>query len=200
MDLTKIVLASKSERRKEILGIYLKDFIVGESDSMEAYNDKFNLYTNTMSISKDKVASLKNNYEDSIIIGADTVVVLDNEIMGKAKDKNEGKKFLKKLSGREHKVVTSFYISYLEKNIKILDYVESKVIFYELDDETIDEYIKTGEWEGKAGAYAIQGKAATFIKSIEGDYLNIVGLPISKISMYLKKYLDVDLLRLGNDI
>lgn len=200
MDLTKIVLASKSERRKEILGIYLKDFIVGESDSMETYNDGFNLYTNTMSISKDKVASLKNNYEDSIIIGADTVVVLDNEIMGKAKDKNEGKKFLKKLSGREHKVVTSFCISCLEKNIKILDYVESKVIFYELDDETIDEYIKTGEWEGKAGAYAIQGKAATFIKSIEGDYLNIVGLPISKISMYLKKYLDVDLLRLGNDI
>lgn len=200
MDLTKIVLASKSERRKEILGIYLKDFIVGESDSMETYNDKFNLYTNTMSISKDKVASLKNNYEDSIIIGADTVVVLDNEIMGKAKDKHEGKNFLKKLSGREHKVVTSFYIFCLEKNIKILDYVESKVIFYELDDETIDEYIKTGEWEGKAGAYAIQGKAATFIKSIEGDYLNIVGLPISKISMYLKKYLDVDLLRLGNDI
>ena len=195
-----IVLASKSERRKEILKNYIKDFIIVDSYSDEIYDYNFDLYTNIMSISRKKIKNVKHNYIDSIILGADTVVVLEDEILGKPVDEKEARIFLKKLSGKEHKVITAFSICNIEKDIEICDYVESIVKFQELDDELIEDYLDTEEWMGKAGAYGIQGKASIFVDSICGDYLCIVGLPISKILVYLKDYFDFNVMRLDDDI
>lgn len=196
----RIVLASKSERRKEILSIYTKNFKSVESNSKEVINPDYDIYINLMSISKDKVKSVKDNLENSVIIGSDTTVILDNKILGKPKNENEAREFLHMLSNRAHRVITSFYIYCEDKGVSICDYEETTVIFNKLSDKTIENYILSKEWKDKAGAYAIQGKGAIFVKKIEGDYLSVVGFPISKISFYLDKYLGINLMELANDV
>ncbi|NLW43349.1 MAG: septum formation protein Maf [Tissierellia bacterium] len=195
-----IVLASKSERRKEILEKYFHNIIIVDSHSNEFYNLDFDLYTNIMSISREKINEIKFKYKNSIVLGADTVVVLENEILGKASDINEARSFLKKLSNKEHKVITAFSICCIDRGIEVCDYVESKVQFRRLEDNLIEEYLNTNEWTDKAGAYGIQGKASIFVESITGDYLSIVGLPISKILTYLIDYFDFNIMRLDNEL
>ena len=195
-----IVLASKSERRKEILEKYFNEIIIVDSHSNESYNIGFDLYTNIMSISREKINQIKYEYKSSIVLGADTVVVLENEILGKPFDKNEAKLFLKKLSGKEHEVITAFSICCIDKGIEICDYVQSKVQFRRLDDNLIEDYLNTEEWMDKAGAYGIQGRASIFVESITGDYLSIVGLPVSKILTYLIDYFDFNIMRLDNEL
>lgn len=195
-----IVLASKSERRKEILEKYFNEIIIVDSHSNESYNIGFDLYTNIMSISREKINQIKYEYKSSIVLGADTVVVLENEILGKASDINEARSFLKKLSNKEHKVITAFSICCIDRGIEVCDYVESKVQFRRLEDNLIEEYLNTNEWTDKAGAYGIQGKASIFVESITGDYLSIVGLPISKILTYLIDYFDFNIMRLDNEL
>lgn len=196
----RIVLASKSERRKEILSIYTDNFQIVESNSREVINPNFDIYTNLMSVSKDKVKSIKKDFENSVVIGADTVVILDDKILEKPKDEDEARKFLRMLSNRPHKVITSFCIYCKDKGVSVCDYEETTVFFNKLNSETIESYILSKEWEDKAGAYAIQGKGAIFIKEIEGDYLSVVGFPISKIYFYLDRYLGINLMELGNDV
>lgn len=194
MAVINIVLASKSPRRSEILSKFIKDFIIVNSNYKEEFNKDFDIITNSMSISRNKVKVLEEDYLDSIIIGADTIVFYNNKILHKPKNRNEAKEYLTLLSGRSHKVITSFCISYKKENLLICDYQETIVTFTNIDEKSIQYYLNSGEWQGKAGAYGIQGKASTFIKGINGDYWSVVGFPINKIYYNLMKYFNYNIL------
>lgn len=133
------------------------------------------------------------NNPESLVIGADTIVVLDNEILGKPKNEDEAFDMLSKLSNREHQVITGMSIVNIENNKKIVDYTISNVKFKNLTDQDIRDYISTGECLDKAGSYGIQGYGALLVKEIQGDYFNIVGLPISKLSDILKANFNINL-------
>ncbi|EPZ55739.1 septum formation protein Maf [[Clostridium] sordellii ATCC 9714] len=133
------------------------------------------------------------NNPESLVIGADTIVVLDNEILGKPKNEDEAFDMLSKLSNREHQVITGMSIVNIENNKKIVDYTISNVKFKNLTDQDIRDYISTGECLDKAGSYGIQGYGALLVKEIQGDYFNIVGLPISKLSDILKSNFNINL-------
>ena len=120
-----------------------------------------------------------------MIVGADTVVAYQGQILGKPADEADAKRMLTMLSGQTHEVYTGVCVIEDEK-IKTF-YEETKVTFYEISDEQIDHYIKTGEPMDKAGSYGIQGKAAVFIKGIEGDYYNVVGFPIARFLQEITK-------------
>ncbi len=127
--------------------------------------------------------------EDDVVIGADTVVYLDETILGKPADKKQCKAMLKSLSGRSHKVYTGVTVLWREPSggMHVLSFCqETKVRIFPLTDEEIEEYIATGEPLDKAGAYGIQGIFAKHIESIEGDYYNVVGLPVARLYRELK--------------
>ena len=132
-----------------------------------------------------KAMDIAQNYPNAWILGADTIVCLDESILEKPDSQIHAVQMLKALSNREHKVFTGFTLSCLNKNKIITDIVETDVFFKELTDEEIKWYISTNEYFDKAGAYAIQGKGAFFIKKIHGSYTNVVGLPICEVMEYL---------------
>ena len=182
-----IILASGSPRRKEILSSVGIDFCVIKSDADENCSiknpEEFVLY-----LSRLKGIDVKNiiGETDSYIISADTIVYC-NEILGKPKDRADAFSMLKKLSANIHQVYTG--VSIIDtKNDDIFSFVErTDVEFYEVSDEEIKNYINSGECDDKAGAYAIQGLASVFVKRINGDYNNVVGLPLSRLYQECKK-------------
>lgn len=195
----RLILASKSPRRKEILSHYIDDLTVVTNSVDETINENFDIYTNLMSISRKKANGVAEDYPKDIVLGSDTVVYFNEEILHKPKDRREAKNYLEKLSNNIHSVITSFTLINLSNNIIISDYVESKVKFNKLSSGIIDGYLNSLEWEGKAGGYAIQGKGAILVEEIIGDYFSVVGLPISKISKYLNKYFNIDLMEEWNE-
>ena len=128
----------------------------------------------------------KNNVNE-FILAADTVVELDGKIFGKPKNREEAFRILKALSGKIHKVITAYVFKNISKNILIKDVVISEVKFLELDDDTIDWYLNTGEPFDKAGAYGIQGYGRILVEKINGDYYSIMGFPISNFLENLRK-------------
>ncbi len=174
----KIVLASASPRRKEILemlGIQVTVRLGNYEENMEQCQNPQELVT---MLAKQKAAAVSRTKEE-LILAADTIVTIYNQILGKPKDAEDAAAMLSSLSGKEHSVFTGFC---LLKGDRILTGVEeTKVKFRVLNDTMIAEYLKTGEPFDKAGAYGIQGKGCLLIESICGDYFNVVGLPISRI-------------------
>ena len=136
---------------------------------------------------------IASKYSKDLVIGADTIVVLDNKILGKPSNKEEAFKMLSSLSNREHQVITGISIINLDNNKKIIDYVVSNVKFKNLTEQDIKDYISTNEYKDKAGAYGIQGYGALLVEEIRGDYFNIVGLPISKLGDILKNNFNLNL-------
>lgn len=193
----KIVLASGSPRRKEILeNMNLKfDIIKSEIEETTVENESPENLVKRLSYEKAHDVATRNS--DSIVIGADTVVVLDNNVLGKPKDREEAFDMLKKMSGREHDVITGISILCLDSKKEISDFCVSKVKFKNLSDEDIYSYINTGECMDKAGAYGIQGLGGLLVEYIKGDYFNIVGFPISSASEILKNNFNIDLLELN---
>ena len=180
-----IILASASPRRKEILELADLEFDVMPSDAQE-------ITTKTAPNEVDmELASLKakdiykKSEKQSMIVGADTVVAYQGQILGKPTDEADAKRMLTMLSGQTHEVYTGVCV--IEDGKTKTFYEETKVTFYEISDEQIDHYIKTGEPMDKAGSYGIQGKAAVFIKGIEGDYYNVVGFPIARFLQEITK-------------
>ncbi|MFA6989639.1 MAG: Maf family protein [Candidatus Gastranaerophilaceae bacterium] len=185
----KIVLASASPRRMELLKSIGLDFDVIPSCIDENIEGKTFSYEIIETIAMEKAANVAQNIDyPAIIIGSDTVVVIDNNILGKPKDEDDAEKMLKTLSGRIHSVVTSTAIIDTETGHFEVESVTSKVEFKELSDLEIKKYISAGESLDKAGAYGIQGKANVFIKSIEGCYNNIVGLSLYNLAQMLTKF------------
>ncbi|MCR1849506.1 Maf family protein [Paeniclostridium sordellii] len=188
-----IILASGSPRRREILANTNAKFDVLTSDVDERIF-KFEEPTQlVLRLAFEKCMDIAINNPESLVIGADTIVVLDNEILGKPKNEDEAFDMLSKLSNREHQVITGMSIVNIENNKKIVDYTISNVKFKNLTDQDIRDYISTGECLDKAGSYGIQGYGTLLVKEIQGDYFNIVGLPISKLSDILKADFNINL-------
>ncbi|MFA9422148.1 MAG: nucleoside triphosphate pyrophosphatase [Sedimentibacter sp.] len=189
-----IILASNSPRRIEMLSKYYKNIIVYPSDILENVNEFDLPQTTVMKIAFEKAmkAYLTCEYK-GFIIAADTIVFLDR-IMGKPVDYNDGFKMLKFLSGKTHSVFTGICIMDNESGKKIVDYEETFVDFNELDDDFINEYLNTGEYIDKAGAYGIQGYGELLVKRINGCYNNVKGLPITKLNYLMTKHFSQKLL------
>lgn len=185
----RIILASASPRRAEILTkmgingfIVLPDEISEEIDIVDPIE-----YVKSLAKEKALHVSMTN---DGIIIAADTIVVLHDEILGKPKDENDAINMLNKLSGNIHSVYTGVCVIDTTSGDIISDYEKTDVFFRTLDANEIDEYIKTKEPMDKAGAYGIQGRACSFIERIEGCYYNVMGLPAAKLHNILKNLSD----------
>lgn len=175
------ILASNSPRRKALLKEIINDFkvVVKPIDESKYPVDKLSYY---------KAIEIASDYPDDIIISGDTVVVLDNVILGKPKDTQDAYNKLKSLSNKTHEVKTSYTIYSKNKNINVTRIVTSKVIFNELSEELISSYIAYGSCFDKAGAYGIQDNDKfPLIKKIKGSYNNIVGFPIEEIKEDLIK-------------
>ena len=180
-----IILASASPRRKEILELADLEFDVMPSDAQEI-TTKTAPNEVVMELASIKAKDIyKKSEKQSMIVGADTVVAYQGQILGKPADEADAKRMLTMLSGQTHEVYTGVCI--IEDGKTKTFYEETKVTFYEISDEQIDYYIKTGEPMDKAGSYGIQGKAAVFIKGIEGDYYNVVGFPIARFLQEITK-------------
>lgn len=180
-----IILASASPRRKEILELADLKFDVMPSDAQEI-TTKTAPNEVVMELASLKAKDIyKKSEKQSMIVGGDTVVAYQGQILGKPTDKADAKRMLTMLSGQTHEVYTGVCV--IEDGKTKTFYEETKVTFYEISDEQIDHYIKTGEPMDKAGSYGIQGKAAVFIKGIEGDYYNVVGFPIARFLQEITK-------------
>ena len=174
-----LILASQSPRRKEILESKLgKDsFLIIPSDIDEDID--LPPYLLPMELAYLKAKKIFDEHLDATVIGSDTIVVVDDEILGKPKDEEDAFKMLKELSGRSHKVISGYCVISKERVIK--GTVTTIVNFNELSDDLIRAYIKTGSPMDKAGSYGIQDTEFNLVRSIEGDYNNVVGLPIDAI-------------------
>ncbi|MDO5041235.1 MAG: Maf family protein [Peptoniphilus sp.] len=188
-----IILASKSARRREILSKFT-DFKIITEDVEENNTDYWNARQLVMALSFEKGIGVAVKNPEAVVLSADTVVALEDKILGKPVDREDARRMMEALSGRSHEVYTAYSIFCMEKNLKYTDYEVSKVFFKELSLEDIEAYLDTGEYADKAGAYGIQGYGSLLVERIEGDFLNIVGLPISKISDDLKKFLNISLM------
>lgn len=183
----KLILASASPRRKELLSLAGYEFEVCVKSVDESVPDGTEPEKAVEITARKKALAVAGDYPNAAVIGADTVVVCDGKILGKPADTNHAKEMLSMLSGREHLVMTGVCIVH-DGEIETYHAV-SRVHFYELSDEDIEAYVATGEPMDKAGAYGIQGKGCVLVEKIEGDYFNIVGLPIASLNARLKKIL-----------
>lgn len=192
-----IILASSSKRREEILKQFGLDFTIKKSNIKELVNVDDKPEELVMSLAFRKAFDIAKDNKDSIVIGSDTVVYYNGDILSKPKDAKEAYKMLNSLSGHRHEVITGICVINLEKNIKIIDFEKTKVDFRKLDKKMIDDYIGSGEAFDKAGSYAIQGIGALLIEKIEGSYLNVVGLPIVNLDKVLDKFFDMRIINMN---
>ena len=188
-----IILASKSPRRREILENTKVRFSIEESQIDEVIKLNELPKETVMRLAYEKALDVANRNRHSLVIGADTIVVINDTILGKPKDDIEAFSMLKLLSGKTHYVITGFALINLSLDKKIIDCQVSQVTFKELSEQCIKDYLQTKESLDKAGAYGIQGSGGLLVENIQGDYFNIVGLPISKISDCLKDHFDINL-------
>jgi septum formation protein len=181
----KLVLASQSPRRKELLKMISSNFEVVPSCIKEVLDYGLRPEVNARHIARAKAEHIALKYPSCWVIGADTLVTLDHEILGKPDDENDAERILKRLSGREHDVITGMCVIGPDKSID--KSITSKVNFKPLTEREIKSYIATGEPMDKAGAYAIQGQGSFMIHSFSGSKSNIIGLPLDELKVLLKK-------------
>lgn len=183
-----IILASASPRRRELLKLICEDFKSVSPDVDETVPAQVEILKRPQFLAVKKAMHVCGELsEKAVVIGCDTGVFIDDEMLGKPKDEEEAFSMLKKLQGKDHLVVTGCCIT--DGTHKREFSVTSRVFFYPLSDEDIKDYIATGEPMDKAGAYGIQGKGSLLIEKIQGDYFNIVGLPLSALARELKAFL-----------
>ncbi len=181
-----MILASKSPRRKELLGLITDKFSVIPASGEEIIPNGTHPRDAVTLLSRQKALELFGRFKNEIIIAADTVVSVDSLILGKPRDENDAADMLRKLSGKEHSVFTGVCVIFSDGSLECFA-EETAVEFYPLSDGEIEEYVRSGEPMDKAGAYGIQGKGALFVKSIKGDYYNVMGLPVARLCRVLKR-------------
>lgn len=182
------ILASASPRRKELLSTYIKDFKIMPAEIEETVPANIEKEAVPLYIAQQKAATVKPQMnENDIIITADTIVLLDDIIYGKPKDKNDAFNMINNLSGKEHKVITGVCCFCGDGKINIEFADTTLVTFTKLEKNTIESYLTKNEYTDKAGAYAVQGYAALFVEKINGSYDNVVGLPIGRLMRELLK-------------
>ena len=188
----RIILASKSPRRKELLGMLNLDFEVIVSEADETLEEGLTIEEQAKRLSFIKAKTVFDETTgDRIVIGSDTMVIKDSKIYGKPKDREDAYNMLKQLQGTKHQAITGLAIL-VEKDGKYkehIDYDISNVFVSDMTNKEIEEWIKIGEVYDKAGAYAIQSKFGVFVDKIEGNYSTVIGFPINKVYKILKQYI-----------
>jgi len=180
-DTAAIILASASPRRAELLHSAGITFLTRPGEINESYREGEMPEAHALRLAGEKAREVAGLYQGRFFIGADTIVVSEGEVMGKPKDTADAVRMLRKLSGRSHQVITGFSVFDREAGREIADAVKTLVYFKTLRPDEIHAYIASGCPFDKAGAYAIQGKAAYMIRRIEGSYTNVVGLPLCEV-------------------
>lgn len=181
-----MILASQSPRRKEILSNFGFKIKVKVKEIEEKSNKK-TIIKQIEDIANQKSEIIAKEYLDEYVLGADTVVVLKEEILGKPKTKEKAREMLGKLSGKTHQVITAYSLINKSKEIKIVGHNITNVHMKKIGKKELEWYIETEESLDKAGGYGIQGKAAIFIDKIEGDFFNVMGFPLSEFIEQLRK-------------
>lgn len=184
----KIILASGSPRRKEILDKYDLNPLVIKSQVSEIINDGEAPEQIAMTLAFRKSIDVSRHYVDYIVIGADTIVVYEDQVLGKPTDKEDAFRMLSLLSGKTHRVITGVSIIKESVGIKIVDHDITYVKFKYLSEDRIWNYINTNEYADKAGSYGIQGLGGILVEKIDGCYFNVVGLPLTRIDYILSRY------------
>lgn len=186
-----LVLASASPRRLDLLNGLKLNFEVIASNVDETIDDGAHPQQTVLELAEKKARfvadNMKNHKDGCVVLGADTIVVIDKEILGKPDNEEHAREMLAKLSGREHEVYTGIALICLPSNKVLSDAVKSKVQFKQLDKREIDALIASGETMDKAGAYALQGMAAAFVERIDGCVTNIIGLPLTTTTNLLRQ-------------
>ena len=186
----RIILASKSPRRADILKQLKIDFEIIDSEvAEEPFENDGSIEDYVMRISDKKVMNVAKKITDGIIIAADTIVTIDGQILGKPENRDEAKNMLKRLSGRIHCVYTGVSVVLNPGFIKKSDYEMTEVKFRKLDEDEINYYVDSGEPMDKAGSYGIQDLPAIFVEKIDGCFFNVVGLPLTKVYLLMKSML-----------
>jgi septum formation protein len=183
----RLILASVSPRRIELLRLTGIDFEVMPSGIDEGFHRGETPREHVLRLSEEKALAVARIHTDCWVLGADTIVVIAGDVLGKPGSVAEAKEMLEKLSGREHEVFTGFSIARQGKGILIREVVESKVLFREIAGDEMDWYTGSEEPYDKAGAYAVQGMSALFIREIHGSYTNVMGLPLCEVVDALKR-------------
>ena len=178
-----LILASQSPRRKELMGLFRIPFSVRVADIDETMDDAKPPYDEVARVSRLKAEAIPRNPDD-IVVAADTIVVCRGTVLGKPKDEADAFRMLRLLSGKDHQVMTGLTV--LKGDISTVCTEVTDIHFRELSDREILTYIQTGEPMDKAGSYGIQGGAALFAEKINGDYYNVMGLPVCRLGQLLK--------------
>lgn len=191
----KIVLASQSPRRRELLGKMGLEFTTKSPEIDEEAIHGLPAQALVKALSREKAFHIaKDEDKDTIVIGSDTVVVLDGEILGKPADLQQAEEMISALSGRSHEVCTGVTVCQGDKVVSQAEVTQ--VTFRALTPEEVRQYVRTGEPMDKAGAYGIQGYGALLVEGIRGDYSNVVGLPVCRLGRILLDF-GVDCLELA---
>lgn len=181
-----IILASSSPRRKELLEQIRMPFKIVPSNFEENINELEGTPVDKVKqLAYMKANDVAESISEGLVLGADTIVVVDDEILGKSKSSRHAFEMLSKLSGKKHQVITGLAIIDTKTKEVLVDHEITDVIFSQLTESEIQSYLNTGEYEGKAGSYAIQGIGSLFVEKIDGCYFNVVGLPINKLKTML---------------
>ena len=183
----KLILASGSPRRKELLHILGLDFEVIPSLGEETTTEKDPVKLAT-SLAIEKAREVAGRVQEGIVLGADTIGTIEGTILGKPKSKEEAVEMLSLLNGRKHQVITGIALIDAASKKILADFEVTQVLFRELTGDEILNYVKTGEPLDKAGAYGIQGMGAVLIEKICGCYFNVVGLPLTKTYLMLREF------------
>ena len=182
----RIILASGSPRRRELMGLFTGfETVVCPAHGEERQHPELTPEGLVCELSRAKATELAGKYPEDTVLGADTVVVCGGEVLGKPKNEADAARMLRLLSGREHEVLTGVTLVSGDTVMSVCE--TTRVYFRSLTDGEIAAYVATGEPMDKAGAYGIQGLAALFIGRIEGDYYNVMGLPVCRVGEMLKK-------------
>lgn len=181
-----LIVASSSPRRHQFIKQLGFDFIVINPNIDESIKANESPYEHVQRLAEQKCQSVSAKYSTDLVLAADTIVVVDNEILGKPKDQADAKAMLLKLQGREHEVLTAVCVA---KADKLKSFVcSTKVVFAALSESIIDEYLKTHESDDKSGSYAVQGIAAMFILEVKGSVSSVVGLPLAQTRELLEDF------------
>lgn len=184
----KLILASQSPRRRELLEKCGIPFVCEPADIDESIDDRNDLSDEIRRLSRRKAEAILRLHPESVVIGSDTIVAVNGKVLGKPADREDAAKMLKMLSGNTHQVITGLCIISSERVYQ--DVSVSHVTFAPLSKKEIEAYVSSGECDDKAGAYAIQGGAGKFITNIDGDYYAIMGLPLNLVYEELKNISD----------
>jgi septum formation protein len=181
----KLILASASPRRKEILSNMGYEFEVNPSGVEEVVHHHMTPEETATDLARQKAEDIARRYPEDLVMGADTIVVLDDTVLGKPLDNDDAVRMLRELRGREHQVITG--VALIQGQKEHCFSVTTRVWMIDSSEELLSAYVLSGEPLDKAGSYGIQGKGALLVEKIDGDYFNVVGLPIQKIARLLEK-------------